>query len=134
MSFDSSRHQALNDALARGQERLVEWTEDGTLVPRAEFAQACQATTDSIEAAVQRGDLFEIWVGDAPYLPSELIALGLDYSFAICSQLGEESPASKLIFLLRKHGGLGGKTVAEALRTGTSLERILQLAQLCGDA
>jgi hypothetical protein len=59
-------------------------------------------------------------------------ALSLQSSFRICSKLGDRSPSSKLIFLLRKHGGLGGKTVADALRTGASLGRILQLAGLWG--
>lgn len=120
---------ALDDARARGRARLDKWTQDGTLVPQAELARAWHMQTDDIKAAVARGDLFEVWVGDASYFPSELFALGSSHSFDICRTLGNESPSSKLTFLLRKHSGLGDKTVVEAMQTGAPMKRILQLAQ-----
>lgn len=119
---------ALDDARAKGRAKLDKWTQDGTLVPPAELARAWQMQTDDFKAAVERGDLFEVWVGDAPYFPSELFALGSSHSFEICRNLGNESPSSKLVFLLREHVQLGGKTVLEAMETGTPLKRILQLA------
>ena len=120
---------AVDDASARGAARLVAWTKDDKLIPRGALAHAWQMSAQDIEAAVQRGDLFEVRVDDLPYVSSELIALGTHRSFEICRALGDQSASSKLIFLLRPHAGLGGKTVAEALRTGTPLDRVLLLAQ-----
>jgi hypothetical protein len=120
---------ALDDVRAKGRARLDKWTQDGTLVPQAELALAWHMQPEDIKAAVERGDLFEVWVGDAPYFPSELFALGPSHSFEICRQLGNEAASSKLIFLLRKHGGLGGKSVLEAMQAGAPLERILQRAE-----
>lgn len=40
----------------------------------------------------------------------------------------------KLVFLMRAHGGLGGKTVAQALESGTPMSRIEQLAVAAIDA
>ena len=120
---------AVDDASALGAARLVAWTKDDKLIPRGALAHAWQMSAEDIEAAVQRGDLFEVRVDDLPYVSSELIALGAHWSFEVCRALGDQGASSKLIFLLHPHGGLGGKTVAEARRTGTPLARILLLAQ-----
>lgn len=119
----------ISNARAKGQARLYKWTQDGTLVPYAELTRGWQMQTDDIKAAVERRDLFEVWVGDVPYFPSELFALGSSHSFEICRKLDNQSPSSKLSFLLRKHGCLGDKTVVKAMQTGASLEQILLLAE-----
>jgi hypothetical protein len=98
-------------------------------MPLAESARAWGLELRDIEALVQRGDLFEVWVNESPHIPVELIALGREQAAEICHFLEGQSASSKLVFLKRPHGGLGGKTVVEALRSGTPLDRICQLAQ-----
>lgn len=40
--------------------------------------------------------------------------------------------SAKLVFLMREHGGLNGQTVVQALKSGTPMGRIEELA--CADA
>jgi len=124
-----SNDHAVDDARTRGAARLVTWTKDGKLVSQAVLAHAWQVGSDDIEVAVQRGDLFEVWVDESAYFPIELLALGVANSFRICRLLYGQAASSKLMFLQRPHDGLGGMAVVEALRTGTPFERILLLAQ-----
>ena len=118
----------MHEAKARGAQRLVAWTIDGTLVSLPEAAQAWQLSLDDFVAAVGRGDVFEVWLKDSPYIPAVLIDLGPQQSAQICSTLEGQSAISKLVFLKRSHGGLGGRTITEALQTGNSMEDIRRLA------
>jgi len=118
----------IHEAWARGAQRLVMWTVDGTLVSLSVAAQAWQLSQDDVVAAAGRGDVFEIWIKDSPYIPAVLIELGPQQSAQICSTLEGQSAISKLVFLKRSHGGLGGRTITEALQSGNSMEDIRRLA------
>lgn len=123
------RESVVCESLRRGAARLATWTKDGTLVSLAEFAQAWGIGARDLEAAVERGDLFEVWVNDSPYIPAELIALGAEKSAEICHLLEGQSASSKLIFLKRTHGALDGKTLVEAVHAGAPWDLICRLAQ-----
>lgn len=126
--FCMDNESEMHEAKARGAQRLVAWTIDGTLVSLPEAAQAWQLSLDDFVAAVGRGDVFEVWLKDSPYIPAVLIDLGPQQSAQICSTLEGQSAISKLVFLKRSHGGLGGRTITEALQTGNSMEDIRRLA------
>lgn len=125
-----ARYQEFTEASARGTDRLIRWKKDGTLVCLKELAKAWGVELEAIQAAVDRDDLFVVWVDDSPHVSAELLELGAERSYEICRSLDGQPASSKLIFLLRAHGCLEGKTVLAALRAGTPLERILQLAQV----
>lgn len=120
---------AADEALASGAARLVAWTADGTLISLSAAAQALRVGVHDIESAVQRGAMFNVWVANVPYIPAELVELGLEQSTDICRALGGQSASSKLGFLRRCHECLGSRTVTEALQSGVPLTRICELAR-----
>lgn len=123
-----AEHPEIEAALARGAARLVQWTKDGTLVTPERFAEQRGLGAHEVQAALQRGDVFQVWVNDSPFFPSALIPLGLEQAAQVCQALEGNAASSKLSFLLRKHGGLGDKTVVEALSSGLSLNLVCEIA------
>lgn len=105
------------------------WTLDGTLISFEAAAHARNATLEEIAFLVKRGAFFEVWVGTTPYIPAEFANFCLLDSAAICRALEGQSAASKIFFLRRLHGGLGGMTITAALQSGVPLSRICQLAE-----
>ena len=113
---------------ALGAEALANWTQDGQLIGSEQLAKAWGLAAQAIQNAVQRGDLFEVWVKESPYFPSVLIPLGFEQASRLCRSLKIQTAAGRLVFLLRPLGGLGGKTVVQSLQSNTPLCRIKELA------
>lgn len=124
---------SIEDALERGARRLTRWTQDGTLIAPQQLAKAWGQDLQTVQAAVQRGEIFEIWVGNAPYFASCFTDMGIDATGKVCQALGRLTASEKLIFLMREHGGLNGQTVFQALASGTPICRIEQLASAAID-
>jgi len=61
----------------------------------------------------------------------EALKLGRAELAAVVKALGDESATSKLVFLLRRHGALDGRTPAEAVDEGR-LDGVLRLARAWG--
>ncbi|MDO9316168.1 MAG: hypothetical protein Q7T97_16665 [Burkholderiaceae bacterium] len=123
-----TQDRCFDDARARGAATLGSWTQDGTLIVPSQLAQAWGLGAQALETAIQRGDIFEVWVNESPYVPAVLIPLGVQLASKLCKALKIQPGSEKLIFLLRPHGGLGGKTVVQALQSGARLSRIEELA------
>jgi hypothetical protein len=115
-------------ALARGRDAKREWTRDGTLVTPEMFARARGVSVQDLRDWETIGTLFSMVVDDAPYYLAELLMFAAADAAAVCLALGGEDPASKLIFFMRKHGMLGGKTVAQAIEGG-GLQAVLRAAE-----
>jgi hypothetical protein len=81
-----------------------------------------------LQAAVQRGDLFEVWVEKTPYCAVVFVVLGVEATAKVCQALGGLTASAKLVFLMRGHGELNGQTVLQALKSGTRMDRIEELA------
>jgi len=113
---------------------MARWTEDGTLIPPQQLAKAWDQDLNTVQAAVQRGDLFEVWVNETPYFASVLVGLGVEAAAKVCHALDRLTPSAKLIFLTRAHGGLDEKTVVQALESGTPMSLIEDLARAAVDA
>ena len=128
MGINVGQESAIEDALERGAGRLTCWTQDGTLIAPQQLANAWGQDLQTLQAAVQRGDLFEVWVNEAPYFAGICVDLGSEQTAKICQALGRQKPSTKLIFLKRAHGGLGGKTVVQALQSGMPMSDIEELA------
>lgn len=115
-------------ALERGASRLTRWTRDGTLIASQQLAKAWDQDLQTLQAAVQRGDLFEVWVDKTPYCAVVFVALGVEATAKVCQALGGQTASARLVFLMRGHGALNGQTVLQALKSGTRMDRIEELA------
>jgi len=122
------QESAIEDALERGARRLDRWTQDGTLIAPQQLAKAWGQDLQILQAVVQHGDVFEVWVGNAPYFAAVFTAMGVDATARVCRALGGLPATAKLIFLKSEHDGLNGQTVLQALASGTPIGRIEQLA------
>jgi hypothetical protein len=114
-------------AEARGEARLVRWTQDGTLVGGATVETAWGVKRQTVDAARERGEIFSVWVKGKHWYPSDTLKFERSSLAAINRALGNVDPSSKLLFLLRTHGALGGQTPAEAVVNG-KLDDVLRLA------
>lgn len=118
---------AEDQALARGEARLVGWTNDGTLVTGSVIENAWGLKRQAVDAARQRGEIFSVWVKGQHWYPQEALKFKRGDLAEINRSLGDSDPSSKLLFLLRKHGALGGKTAADAVQGG-QFDDVLRLA------
>lgn len=67
-------------------------------------------------------------VGNRLYYPKAFLELDREAVAAICRALGDLGPSEKLVFWLRNHGALAGKSVAGALDAGMGVARVARLA------
>lgn len=114
-------------AQVRGEARLVNWTQDGTLVSGALVETAWCVKRQTVDAARERGEIFSVWVKGKHWYPGEALKFERGSLAEINRALGNADPSSKLLFLLRKHGALGGQTPADAVGDG-KLDDVLRLA------
>lgn len=133
LGINVGQERAIEDALELGARKLARWTQDGTLIAPQQLAKAWGQGLQTIQAAVRCGDLFEVWVNEVPYVAAICVDLGIEQTAKICQALGREKPSTKLMFLKRAHGGLGGKTVVQALQSGIPMSDIEELAAAIDD-
>lgn len=122
---------ALDAAQARGETRLVKWTQDGTLVPVSVVEAAWGIKRQSVDAARERGEIFSVFVRGQHWYPAEALGFARADLAAMVQALGQESATSKLVFLRRRSDALGGRTPAEAADQGL-LDDVLRLARAWG--
>ncbi len=127
---DTSR--AIDNAQVRGEARLVQWTQDGTLVPVSAVEQAWGIKRQSVDAARARNEIFSVYVRGQHWYPAEALKLDRSALAAVLRPLAGESATSKLIFLLKRHGALGGRTPAEAVEHGM-LQDVIRVASALND-
>ena len=122
---------AIGAAQERGEARLVKWTQDGTLVPVSVVEDAWGIKRQSVDAARERNEVFSVFVRGQHWYPAEALRFGRAELATVVKALGDESAAGKLVFLLRRHGALGGRTPAEAVDQGM-LHDVVRLAGAWG--
>lgn len=127
----SATSAASKHALERGETRLLNWTLDGTLVAGAEVETAWGVKRQTVDAARERGEIFSLWVKGRHWYPAEALKFERPVLAAICIAFGDINPSSKLLFLLRKHGALGGLTPVQAVISGL-LQDVVRLAASWG--
>jgi hypothetical protein len=118
----------LAGATARGEAARVQWVKDGLVLPGEQLAQAWGLTRQALAPAAGRGEVFAVKVGNRLYYPQAFLGMDRVAVAAICRALGNLSASEKLIFWLRDHGSLAGKSVAAALEAGTGLAKVERLA------
>lgn len=124
--IDASK--VIEDSLARGEGRLVKWTQDGTLVPVSAVESAWGIKRQSVDAARERNEIFSVHVRGQHWYPAEALKFDRASLAKVLRCLGDQSATSKLIFLKRRHGGLGVRTPAEAVHDGM-LQDVLGIAE-----
>jgi len=118
----------LAGAFARGEAARVQWVKDGLVVPGEQLAQAWGLTRQALAPAVDRGEIFAVKVGNRLYYPEAFLGMDREAVATICRGLGDLGASEKLMFWLREHGALAGKSVAAALEAGTALAKVERLA------
>jgi hypothetical protein len=118
----------LAGATARGEAARVQWVKDGLVVPGEQLAQAWGLTRQALAPASQRGELFAVKVGNRLYYPRSFLVLDRKTVATVCRALGDLGSSEKLMFWLRDHGALAGKSVATALEAGIPVARVERLA------
>jgi len=118
----------LAGAVARGEAARVQWVQDGLVVPGEQLAQAWGVTRQALAPAAERGEVFAVKVVNRLYYPQAFLALERATVASLCRALGELSASEKLLFWLRPHGALAGRSVAAALDAGTPLAKLQRLA------
>jgi hypothetical protein len=115
-------------AAARGEAARVQWVKDGLVVSGEQLAQAWGLTRQALAPAAERGDVFAVKVGNRLYYPLSFLGMDRESVATICRALGDLGSSEKLMFWLRDHGALAGKSVAAALETGVPLAKVERLA------
>ena len=118
----------LAGAAARGEAARVQWAKDGLVVPGEQLAQAWGLTRQALAPAADRGELFAVKVGNRLYYPQAFLGMDREAVAGVCRALGDLGASEKLMFWLREHGALAGKSVAAALEAGTALAKVERLA------
>ncbi|MDM5179653.1 hypothetical protein PO883_20900 [Massilia sp. DJPM01] len=118
-----ANEEATKRALARGEAVLTKWIEDGVLVDASTVAHAWSTTMQAVHAARKRGEIFSVWANGKHWYAREALRLERGKLARINRALGDVDPSSKLLFFLRRHGALGGRTIVNG-----DLADVLRLA------
>jgi hypothetical protein len=118
----------LADATARGEAARVQLVKGGRVVHGEHLAQAWGLTRQALAPAAVRGEIFAVKVGNRLYYPQAFLGMDRETVAAICRALGDLGASEKLMFWLRDHGALSGKSVAAALEAGAPLAKVERLA------
>lgn len=117
----------LSGATARGQAALAGWVADGTLVPTSDFSNGWGLSRQALDQAAARGELFSIKFGNKRLYARALLGLNRADVAKVCLALGKAEPSEMLVFWLRQHGALEGRTAVQAVAQGET-ERVAELA------
>ena len=115
-------------AAARGEAARVQWVKDGLVVPGEQLAQAWGLTRQALAPAAERGEVFAVKVGNRLYYPQSFLGMDRESVATVCRALSDLGSSEKLMFWLRDHGALAGKSVAAALEAGVPLAKVERLA------
>ena len=128
---DTQQAQAasgLAGATARGEAARVKWVKDGLVVPGEQLAQAWGLTRQALAPAADRGEVFAVKVGNRLYYPQAFLGMDRETVATVCHALGDLGSSEKLMFWLRGHGTLAGKSAAAALEAGVPVAKVERLA------
>jgi hypothetical protein len=116
-------------AQARGAAARARWIEDGLVVPGSQLAQAWGTPQETLAMDTDSGEVVSIAIVGREYFPKALLSLDRLTAGAICRALRRLQDIEKLMFWLRDHGVLGGRSVAAALEAGTPTANVTALAE-----
>ena len=118
----------LAGATARGEAARVQWVKDGLVVPGEQLAQAWGLTRQALAPAAERGEVFAVKVGNRLYYPHAFLGMDRETVATVCRALGDLGSSEKLMFWLRDHGALAGKSVGAAFDAEVAVAKVERLA------
>ncbi len=99
----------------RGEALIVAMARDGSLIDGETLAAAWGITRQALDKARTRGEIFSVRMGRLHYYPAAALHfLRPDFERINRAFHADVAAGARLLFFTRKHGSLGGKTVAEA--------------------
>ncbi len=116
-------------AQARGAAARARWIDEGLVVPGPQLAQAWGIPQQTLATATASGEVISIAIDGSEYFPKALLSLDRLTAGEICRALRQLQDTEKLMFWLRDHGALGGRSVAAALEAGTPTAKVTALAE-----
>jgi hypothetical protein len=106
-----------------------EWIASGQLIGWSDLSDAWgKRSRQSLDQAAQRFELINLKVKGKLWYPAAFMDLSADAVKDVCLAMKNVDPVSKVIFWMRSHGALEGKTLAQAIKSG-QLSRVIQLAE-----
>lgn len=113
------------------QRFLIALTQDGSLVSAQRLVDAWQMQRQALEQRVDKGQLFKLKIKNRNWYLGAMQTLLPDTVAAVCQALAPAPAIDHLLFWIRRHGALQGKTVAEMLSTEgeVGLKTVIALAQ-----
>jgi hypothetical protein len=97
-------------------------------VPGEQLARAWGLTRQGLAPAAERGEVFAVKAGNRLYYPQSFLGMDREPVARVCRALGDLGSSEKLMFWLRDHGALAGRSVAAALEAGVPLAKVERLA------
>ncbi len=112
------------------QRFLIALTQDGSLVSAQRLINAWQMQRQALEQRVDKGQLFKLKIKNRNWYLGSMQVLLPDTVAAVCQAFGPVPAIDHLLFWLRRHGALQGKTVAEMLSAEgeSGLKTVIALA------
>jgi hypothetical protein len=123
--------EAVQQARERGAQRLLAWTQDGSLLTVAALAEEWATTADNLDAAIAAGELFAVPIAGERYVPVGWSHVTEGEVRQVCRTQKDLPPTAQLVFWKRVHGSLGARTPVAAIGGG-DIERVQQLAKHWG--
>ncbi len=123
------------DWAARSEAARQAWLDDGLLVSGEVLARAWGRSRQALETACKRDELFRLRIGKRWWYPAVFETLAAEDVARVCRALTGGDVVSKFLFWHRKHGGIGARTIAQALQggqVGRAEELALGLAEESG--
>jgi len=116
-------------AQARSAAARARWIDEGLVVPGPQLAQAWGIPQEALATATASSEVVSMTIDGNEYFPEALLRLDRSTAGAICRALRQLQDTEKLMFWLRDHGALGGRSVAAALGAGTPTAKVTALAE-----
>ena len=98
------------------------------VVPGEQLAKAWGLTRQALTPTAECGDACAVKIGNRLYYPRSFLVLDRGAAASVCHALGGIGSSEKLMFWLRDHGALAGKSVAAALESGVPVAKVERLA------
>lgn len=113
---------------AQGEAARVAWTKNGALISSTALARSWGLSRQGLMEAEARHELFFLKIGGRLWTPMVFSELPRDAVKAVCAEMPQADSESQFFFWTRTHGGLRGKTVAQAIQGG-QLARVIEIAR-----
>lgn len=118
----------LAGAIERGRMARPDWVREGILLAAPDFAARFGVAPSDLPDLEGGGELFSVAVENETLYLAELLKFSRADVAALCAALAGADSATKVVFIMRQHGALAGRTVAEAAALGKMAE-VLHLAR-----